>query len=1186
MLDAAIGGVAIAPFNVLDRQQPVHRHALLEASAGTGKTFAIENVVVRLLIESHAGQAPLSLEQILVVTFTKASTRDLKQRIRANLEKALAIFRHYLNGEPAAGSCPDYLMGYLEQGETAVVQAKRLVEQALFSFDQAQIFTIHGFCWRMLSSYAMEGGISLESGCREEQPQIGGRLLQVVRDFLRTELVADAYSAAQLKIILRRAKQQIDKLQDDLLDVVNRGIEVLPGPSLAELVPKFQLAMQHLKQSHDFHSEKIVADFHTQVPAYKDLCNIKKQLHPEILHKVQRFAALFDKEQWQLSDLDGLITDGLYLIEALDPSQLKAKHMPLEAKSLHYPFFNQIVKEALGTILQQAGDEQALFARLASDCQKFVRRYQTEEELLGFTDLLLQMQQAIKHPVFAARVRKAYAAAIVDEFQDTDPMQWDIFATLFASVNTPWQGYLYLVGDPKQSIYAFRQADIYTYLAAQARLGDGALATLDTNFRSQPKLIEALNILFSAVDSLFPLPKIAGALPYRNVKAGKEGHKRLAGSDACLHFWLVQGEGKAKSSYKDYEESYFFPAMAKEILRLNTQDGLKFSQCAILVADRYQAERLGRFLKSCHIPVKNQKGDDLSVSPAVEAMREVLSGILHYRQSSPLKVALGGRIIGLTHADLVALNDEAGLTAIMRQCEHLRQILLQHGIGHFYLQLMQSTWHANKTTENVAAQTVAERLLRQTDGYEFYCQCQDVADLIIGEQAKRNCSPEAILAFLDELPMLAEQGDESIKTYLDADEEGVSVLTTHISKGLEFDVVFALGLINRKVSDKKLILIEEDDRQYLAAAIPNDAHHQRHCQEIDAEKMRQLYVALTRAKYRLYIPVVMAPSDTAVPFGSASPMDLFLARLNQPKADYAAIYGRLQGNDGFVLREFVNRNSAVMQLTVLTEDSATVPPLPAAQPPVLLPPPTVLMPSSTCVMQSFTSLAHAKGGFSFENAETLAVPHDFGVELKTEHTLPSSNETGVLLHRLLELLPLGSVKEMPNAGALLPWLRPLLQNTPFAAWEQVLAKLLCQSLQTELPGSTPPFCLADIAAKSMYRETEFLFACQKDTHFENVPLRPGFLKGVIDLFFEHQGKYYLLDWKSNWLGPTNAYYQTAHLEVAMRANQYDLQAKLYVEALRRYLAIFNIPFESAFGGVYYVFMRGIGPGTGIWQAKF
>lgn len=1159
-------------FDVLQRTQPIHRHAMLEASAGTGKTFAIEHILVRLLIEPSDVQAPLTLESILVVTFTKAATRDLKERVRLNIEKTLQMVDEFLAQNSFKDYFPDYLVSVLEQGLGHAKRARRCLEQALYAFDQAQIFTIHGFCWRMLNQHALEGNIGLESRCREEQPSLAIRLLQAIKDFIRTELIPEKYSTHQLEILLKRTRNDITKLQKSLFEEISKGLEVKASPSFSELLKQFQVAMSRLKNE-GISGQVIMEDFRMKAPYYNKICDRNKNVKPEILLKVQNFCRLFDLENWQSEDFELLIADGLYICEAFDESNLSAKKnkSPLPVSS--FPNLIETLKNTLGTIVEQSRNPKLLFARLVKDCQQFMRRFQTDEELFGHTDLLLQMKDAITLPAFADRVREIYSAVIVDEFQDTDPIQWEIFDSLFGGVQAPWKGYLYLVGDPKQSIYAFRQADIYTYLNAAKRLGNEAASTLDTNYRSQPQLIEALNALFSSVEQLFPLPKLGKSLGFTPVKAGKKEVANFADGKPCLHFWSLP-DSREKMTLDECQEKYLLPAAAHELWRLVEEDKIDFGQCAVLIQDKFQAAQVAAYLTSKNIPVKNQKAEDLSQSVVIDCMREVLVGIYNYRQSSSLKIALGGQVIGFTHKELRSLDQDESLNVLLQRCDYLRRILMEEGFGKFFISFMQSVWH-------VHGQTIGESLLSRVEGKEFYRQWSDVAELLMEEEATSGYSVEGLIAFLDDLTAGSSKDEEGLG-YFDLDEKGVTILTNHSCKGLEFDIVFALGLIKPKNPNKQdLVISEVGGQQFLEALKEGDKAYIQHCQEMDAEKMRQLYVVLTRAKHRLYVPAIQVSTKHSRDIGWASPMDLLLAGLNRKQnEDYQGLYERLNNEPmSSSIKELVSRYPTIMHLEVLSNNREGYVGEIANESFALEAPQTVDIVKSPKVVQSFSSLSQGKN-VALEESEMVA-PHDFEALIKDEHTLPSGNETGNLLHLILERMPFGCVLETDGFEKMKSYINPWIERSPFVKWKEVIGKMVFQALTTPLPVEEP-FCLGEIDPKRLYRETEFLYACKSGESYDQVVLQPGYLKGVIDTFFEYRGKYYLVDWKSNWLGPNSTYYHPEHLDKAMRSNQYDLQAQLYGEALRRYLNCFGIDFDEVFGGAFYFFMRGISPSTGIW----
>ena len=1145
-------------FSVLDRGQSVRRNLLIEASAGTGKTFAIENIVARLLIDPEAA---IPIEEILVVTFTKSATRDLKKRIRSNLERNLEFLRH------PSDIIPDYLLDYIEKGSESVKRAKTQLEHALFSFDRAQIYTIHGFCWKMLKTFAVDAQIGFHAISCEETSQYEIKLMTGIRDFLRSQLAMPHYSPEQLKILMKRFKHREDLLEAELLKEVTKGIDVVLSPTYADLLTRFQECRSKIETR--YAAENVVTDILALAQSYKGLHARDGTVKEPFLGKVERLAAILEKDLWADKDFEVLIDDGLCVAASFNLENMKVKKKPL-TEALRYPGLVEMLQQMLNPIIEQARSAVSIFSRVIDDCRTFLKGYQEQEEIFGHNDLLVQMKNAVAIPFFAAEVRDSFSVVIVDEFQDTDPIQWDIFSSLFTGES--WKGFLQLVGDPKQSIYAFRQADIYTYLKAAEKLGAAAHVTLDTNYRSVPPLIQALNTLFSRTNSLFSLPRNSGSLPFREVKAGKEEKGEV---DPCLHFVIAKTGTKGA---KNVEESHFFPKIADEIILLKQQQGISFSQCAILVADRYQTERLSEYLKERNIPVRPQRGKDLSKSTVVEAMRELIDGILHYQDRSSLNIALSGRPIGMTHENLLNFEDEDRLLPILEQCNRLKQILKEHGFSLFYSEFMQSRWNG---------QQVAERLLRESGGTDFYRQWQDLADLLISEEYAQHLSPYGLIDFLDKVDVLSRTDDERIMSYIDVFEEGVNILTTHVSKGLEFDVVFALGIAKRtRLLEHQLIAVQQENASLLYAPLDSsDLQYKKHCEEIDAEKMRQLYVAMTRAKLRLYVPVIIYEEPKAVPFGSASPIELLLARLHHNDS-YEAVYNNIENENGAALEYLISSYPSLMTVSLTTDgginlktsvENGSFSSFPNTD--ELIPPKSLIIDLAAETIESFTSLT-PKAEMQESVLESLShdAPHDLNATEKTSHTIPAGSEVGILLHEILENISLHEVKKYRNAEAFVEVVEPFVKRSKFSGWECVIANMIYETLNIQLPSK---FCLADVNPRKIYREMDFLYRCGKEFS-SSTSMKPDFLKGVIDLFFEHDGKYYLVDWKSNWLGHSLGHYQSDNLKEAMRSHHYHLQAEIYAQAISRYLKLFDSrPFEEIFGGTYYLFLRGRGPGTGV-----
>lgn len=1112
-------------FNVLDGQEEIHRHYLLEASAGTGKTFAIEHIVVRLLTEEPA----IPLEKILVVTFTRAAARDLRMRIRANIERALTCVVAWLKGDRFSVGIPDYLVKQCEKSEQHPIRIKRALEYALMTFDQAQMMTIHAFCARMLRENVFEGDLAVDA-IEGEMSLTKVDLQLIVRDFFRTGLSENQFRPAEIKVILKEYGPSVEELQDSLLNTITKGIEIAAVPNLYDNFTSFCAAIQQLKREHRLTTNGIVANFMALAPSYKGICNKQRQIKPEILDQVEKFAAIFDKEDTSWEDYDFCLKDQLSLVKLLDEKNLGAKAIH-DSSSM-----TNAIKESLQHLLSP----HVLFARMAFQCRALFEKKIEAEEKYGFNELLKRMHTAVRNPSFAKKISPRFAAVLVDEFQDTDPLQWEIFRDLFI-IDPKWTGYLYLVGDPKQSIYAFRQADIYTYLSAAQLVGEDNQASLDTNYRAQPSLVNAMNLLFSAKNSpgLISLPFLKTHLPYRDVKfSPNASEKTFSDSLKSFHFFIVEDAESKSFPLEVWEERFLFPFMVQEIQRLHLKDSIKLSQCAILVADRFQATRVADFLDKWGVNCAMQRSASLAESNVLPAMRELLQAVLRPRNESVLRVALGGILLGWTHDQIIELDTNEELyEKVMIQFLELQKVWREEGFPVFLPALLQTSWHADN-------KSLVEHLLVQNNGDEKYNDLLQIADALLEYESSLHASPDRIVAYLDKFSEMEINDDPLIKKRNDTTREAVQILTLHSSKGLEFEIVFPIGLIKRSKMPEQLIPHQEEGiRKLVAISDSQDERYQHYCEEVDAEKMRQLYVALTRAKYRIYCPAIIAPLSLNVKLGCASPMELFLSQLDQPHSFHS----------------FLTEHSTDLSYTNL-EENITLTEMPGKSGCDLLSPSSVLIPGSNKIIQSFTSLSRKHVEHVYEGE----APHNFERHEKNIHTLPSGAETGVLLHTILEEVPIQMMSKITHPAELIPFVRSYVFNTPYSTWEEVISEMVYNAFRTPLNSN---FCLAEINPTRTVREIEFLY-----------PTNDGLLKGVVDLLFEYQGKYYIVDWKTNWLGMNSESYSTLQLEKAMEENSYFLQASLYEEATRRYIQNFEEnDFSELFGGVYYLFLRGMHP---------
>ncbi|MBA3603113.1 MAG: UvrD-helicase domain-containing protein [Parachlamydiaceae bacterium] len=1169
--------MTIQPFQVLERSQNIHSSYVLEASAGTGKTYSIENIVVRLLIDENT---PCTLENILVVTFTKAATADLKSRIRQSIQYALAILYSC-----QIDDAPDYLIALLEQEESSQLYAKRQLENALACFEQAPVFTIHGFCHRMLKEYVFEADVSASIGEGDAEKEKGippSLYTRLIRDFFRTGLSEDLVSYGQLKILINHCKG-LEGLEKELYHLMTKGIAIAQVPTLHEHLQKFCIGMASLK--HDLRPipQRIMDDFLVQAPSFNGICNLQKKPKEEHVAKIEKFAALFDKDSWDLADFDILIADGLYFAEALAPSNLGKKKLLPSSDLLFYPEMIPMLTTALAPCVKKARNPDFILAVIAFKCKELVQAYLTRKEIIGFDDLLTCMDRAVQNPLFAAKVRQRFTTAIIDEFQDTDPVQWKIFKTIFLPEDhnhTP--GRLYLVGDPKQSIYGFRQADIYTYIAAGNALGDQCRASLETNYRSTEPLVNALNLLFSSevAPGLIALPHLQETLPYRPVKSGgKVAVKFFDDNRGVIHFFAPHGNGSQTKKLAEAEECYFLPFITHEIQLLQAQ-GVTLSNSAVLVADRFQAARLGVHLRRMEIPFVVQRAESLVETLAFGAMKELLQAIINPQKESSLKIALAGPFLGWSQQEMLTLTDPYALEALIAKGLILRRIWRDHGFSAFYNAFLVSSWVSS-------GETVGESLLLREGGLDLYHGMQQIAEFLIEKEMAERLPPVRLIRTLDDLIQSEEDGDQCVKQRSNPEKEGVRILTIHSSKGLEFEIVFALGVIRRARKPSVFIPIIQDYLPPLLTPVENeeDPRYVKYLLELDAEKIRQLYVAFTRAKQRLYIPFFIEGSGKACEPGVASPMELYLAMMGQPQIPFEELYARiplLNSETSFEMirklrKEFAITLSGPDEIQKWVKGNSL---LSVESELILRGVQLAVIPGAPYYMHSFTALSKR----SSQTQHTQSVvpvfgdvrpPSDYNFSDKSAHTLPAGSSTGTLLHTLLELIPFNLASYGKRSIQLLAFVDKNIARTSFKVWREVIADILYDALTAPLSIGATSFSLNDLSDDRCYREHEFLYAATQSFHSEFED-RPGFLKGVIDLIFEFDGKFCILDWKSNWLGPDESHYSESSMQQAMRNHDYHLQARIYKEALERYLKLIDgRPFEELFGGVFYVFLRGL-----------
>lgn len=1177
---------------------PLRGTRLIEASAGTGKTFTIAALYVRLVLnhgDSKSFGRPLTPAEILVVTFTKAATEELRDRIRSNLAAAARMFR----GEPVDHPFLTPLRGEYEP-EQHLGLARRL-ELAANSMDDAAIFTIHGWAQRMLRQHAFDSGQAFNT---EIEEQLDPLWQEAARDYWRTfayPLSQNAYAA------LADALGSADRLAA-LARHYPRPLHSLDTACYQELAHWEASCLAQESRARDSWSqeeprilswfENALAEGHLNRTSHKD-----------------------DVVRRQLQELSAWARGEAVFI-ADDHGKLGSRRLKLK-KNIAAPDF--VALEALSDLQDQLTLPDHMNSRLqahaAAWCHDRVEIQKKRRGRMSFDDMLHHLDQALAGaggPRLTATIRQHFPVALIDEFQDTDPEQYRIFRQVYSQRDD--LGF-FMIGDPKQAIYGFRGADIYTYLAAR-RDSEGQHFTLDTNFRSVPPLVAGVNQVFEYAGSRPQGAFLLGdEIPFESVDSQEKtdelqwNGRPLAG----LTFWSHPELGFNNKS--DYLAA-LANSCASEIRRMlsaartgearfsNPRRPLQPSDIAILVRDFNEAGAVRtalaqRGLRSAYL------SDRESVFASAEATDLLmwLRAVAEAERESLVRDALASRTLNLDLAQLDVHNEnELAWEARIEQFRSYRVLWQERGVLPLVRQFLEDF-------------EVPRRLLAQADGERSLTNLLHLAELLQSQASQLDGEQALIRLLADQIDSGGRDLGEDAVLRLESDEDLIKVITFHKSKGLEYPLVFIpfAGLCRPLGKSRGPLIAFHDDQGEPCYADANDAEAlARADRERLAEDLRLLYVALTRARHACWVGLLAYGQDRSKGYSCKLAPSAIAYILNggcelAPQTLWDAL-------------ETLCHASPAVTLEPLppTDDVRLPPAVEQTQPKAPRRP--RLKPTESWWITSYSAILDGARAQP-DRAELTAAPQEAGsspahenmAELRHEpaerhfradgpglHGLPRGATVGNFLHNALEWMAeqgFGTIADHPQL------LEAHLQQTCAAHgledWATMLATQLQRIIQVPLQtaGSAPAVpSLASLDPASYRPELEFLFPANTtstqaldqlvvDTVLPDRPrprLRPqtlnGMLKGYIDLTFEVNGRYYVLDYKSNWLGEDDSWYTRERMAEAMLEHRYDLQYVLYILALHRLLKsrLPDYRYESDIGGACYLFLRGCSsPGQGI-----
>ena len=1166
---------------------PLLGRQVIEASAGTGKTWTLAVLYLRLVLgHGRVDAIGLKPSQILVMTFTDAATAELRERIRQRLGEAA----HYLDDLLAQRSPKaDPFLHDLSQALTQQgwAQAAAQCHAAAQNMDDAAIFTIHAWSRRMLSSFALQSRDLFEQTHLDNPSDL---LHDLVNDHWRCwfyplpldaqPLLQEAWQGEPQKLLadIQKIWQSWDRQPQPANNKTLLEPQAVWDAYLAWLDP-YQTQEKWVKQAWGSH----VAQALLAAQANK---HMKGSRADHVAGWVQALQAWAEKDR----------PIPLKTLERFGLAQLQDKGWP---QAQEHPVFAHI-DALLSMQKDKPAFKDALAAHAAVQLRLAYQQAKLQQSVFDFQDLLQRLHMALHadQGEMAAAIRAQYPVAMVDEFQDTDPWQYQSLDLIYNTDCVQPHNALVMIGDPKQAIYSFRGADLSTYLQAR----DAALAndpkavhSLSSNFRSAPGLVRALNHVFGQVPQLFATA--LGDIDYVSVSSQSKEQPLSDTHGVALKPLNVMYLAVPPDSEKLYwaapahlhHMAEGFASTMVSLLQQHTD--IAPGDMAVLVRSHAHAKAMQAALRARQLP-SVFLSDNANVYQSEEALDlwRVLRAIATPRQTSWMRSALVCRLWGFSNAQLPGVLQDLSHADVLAES------------GQRWLMQWQKQGVLPMLYSWIHEQHIAARLLAMPEGERRLTNLLHLGELL-QDASQHLQGPEALLHYLQDQLLLSSSNPEKQKMRLETDAQCVQIITFHKSKGLEYPLVFVPFLGSFSAQEKGSSKPTEDDEESPDLTETT----------VD-EDMRLLYVALTRAKRGLWLGLastkyaVMGSKGKAVKLSAVSRLlqrqsrddlearlhaawgsceDIFTSPVPTPERwPYQGQSVQTQVQAALSPQRTAHKFWWIASFSSLTQGLESA----ASQASTPNNPPNtsasasanVITMSSTLAWQSFP--AGARYGTLLHDLLQYQAQNAWPLALKNALTSAAQDKTWqALVKRKTDYLQLPSSAQ----AMLLPWLEHII-STP----------LPLMAADTPPDGLAAPLVLQHLQPEQMWAEMEFSLPVGQlssmaldgliqrhvmpgqDRPALQAKVMQGMLTGFMDLVLQHEGRFWVLDYKSNLLED----YQAQPLSDAVLAKRYEVQYVLYTLALHRLLQsrLPNYHYEEHMGGAIYLFLRGIdSPQAGV-----
>jgi len=1182
------------PFHLI--QCPLEGTNLIEASAGTGKTYTICSLYVRLIVEKA-----YNVSNILVVTYTDAATEELRERIRHVLYDMHVLYASYLKNKPfKTSSYAPWMIDMFGQCPPTSNRVQNL-ELAIRNFDEAAIYTIHGFCHRILKENAFESGVIFDA---ELLADVSHLVQEIADDFIRQHL----YDASLLFLqYARKTGHKPNTMKQWTRYVLQTPFaKITPDvtcPSDQEIINQEKHYIAYFEQA-----GIIFKNYYNEI---NDLLNYDNRLNrtnypiAQMAEYMKNLSALFSNSPYTRLPTELLEK---FQASAIRRNTKKAFEPP---EHLFFDVCEQLIDSyaALEDLYQQ---KMIYIQReFMQNAQSVLFEKKKKLQIQSFDDLLHYVYKALENggnSLLAKSIRKKYRAALIDEFQDTDPIQYQIFYTIFNHSDC----ILYIIGDPKQAIYSFRGADLFAYLKGVENADHQF--TLDTNWRSSALLVEAINTIFLQNPSAF----IYDNVQFHPVQPQLPDVQMIIDNkpQCPLQILYIENSEKPESPLnKGTAREIIYNQVADHIFKLfqlsrkkmALLDGIPIqpADIAILVRQNYEADNILIALRKRGIPGVVYSKDRVWSSAICSDFSQTIAAVADFQNEQKLKSALTSALIGMNADKLLdTIADSNRFDEWIKRFQLYHDLWQQKGFMVMFRYLL--------SRENIRA-----NILSMKNGERLLTDILHIAELLHQVDMEKQPGMSGLMEYFNRYRAGEQFVRHDSNMRLETDENAVKIVTIHKSKGLQYKIVYCPFLWEgSQLNIKKRPFVFHDPGNDYALTLPITKEEKVKCiewanTECLAENMRLLYVALTRARYQCYLVHGNISGIKSSPFswllhgkdlshnGQQIPYNV-VSLLEESTITRKKIWHALTH-----LKD--NENIQICYQTWPLPEITSSEALSFSE---TMPVPYELTCQNPCQVIDSSWRITSFSALTSTTSHASELP-DYDIYSDPNHDIiqhaekapkpmsifafPKGARPGTFLHELLEQVDFEKSDDQ--------YIQSLVSDKLAVygfdlKWQKTIIRLIDRVKWASLSKTDPDFRLGRIQKDFQITELGFYFPITDiqpnrikaiiDTvpwvsraKMDMYPLDTyqinGMMKGFIDLIFSYKNKYYILDWKSNYLGPELKDYNQSSMKRAILSHYYILQYYIYTIALHRYLAqrIENYSFETHFGGIYYIFLRGL-----------